>query len=259
MSNELAREYTSPEEKYNQELWWLLQEIKTEQLRTVAGKKIEFFFRDNKTLSKDIQEKLFYKLNSEGRLELERIGIPLVLVSGRRVFHDTLNHFTGEESYTSPSPLMGLVGFSLTIHQERFDELYRSLEQALIDKPVQPAQVEVETGKEEELTYTWDIDRENKVVKCNNTPSKLTPILFAIFNSLYNEEGIPIPLKKLCKAIKKELGHGVYGRDAVRDYIGDLKNTLSKDLEISRKLMEKIIEKNPPTGKIKTVTFYKNP
>jgi len=41
----IIRNYYDPEEKFNQEIWWILQEIRKEQLSTPAGEKVEFSLR----------------------------------------------------------------------------------------------------------------------------------------------------------------------------------------------------------------------
>ena len=106
----------TPEEKFNQEVWWVLQEIKKEQLATPKGEKVYFSLRTlPKTASirrKDIdcgfpqadtQRKLLYKLKEWKTLDLEPTGL----------------YF--DDPFSEPT------AYLLTI-LKKFDELYRLYE-----------------------------------------------------------------------------------------------------------------------------------
>lgn len=73
----------TPEEKFNQEIWWILQEIKKEQLSTPKGEKVEFTLRkppkysrktDDSLPSAETQRKLLNKLKEWKVLDLEPTG-----------------------------------------------------------------------------------------------------------------------------------------------------------------------------------------
>lgn len=103
----------TPEEKFNQEVWWILQEIRKEQLSTPKGEKVEFSIRllskrsrktDNSLPSAEAQRKLLYKLKEWQTLDLEPTGL----------YFDDL--------FTPPT------AYRLIIHQSKFDKLYRLYE-----------------------------------------------------------------------------------------------------------------------------------
>lgn len=104
----------TPEEKFNQEVWWILQEIKKEQLATPKGEKVYFSLRvlpktssirrknvDYGFPQADTQRKLLYKLREWKALDLEPSNLN---------FDDLLS-----------SP----IAYLLTIFK-KFDELYRT-------------------------------------------------------------------------------------------------------------------------------------
>jgi len=106
----------TPEEKFNQEVWWVLQEIKKEQLATPKGEKVYFSLRTlPKTASirrkdvdygfpqADTQRKLLYKLKEWKTLDLEPTGL----------------YF--DDPFSEPT------AYLLTI-LKKFDELYRLYE-----------------------------------------------------------------------------------------------------------------------------------
>jgi len=106
----------TPEEKFNQEVWWVLQEIKKEQLATPKGEKVYFSLRTlPKTASirrkdvdygfpqADTQRKLLYKLKEWKALNLEPTGL----------------YF--DDPFSEPT------AYLLTI-LKKFDELYRLYE-----------------------------------------------------------------------------------------------------------------------------------
>ena len=106
----------TPEEKFNQEVWWILQEIKKEQLATPKGEKVYFSLRllpktdsirrkevDYGIPPADTQRKILYKLKEWKALNLEPTGM---------FFDDPFNPPTA---------------YLLTI-LEKFDELYRLYE-----------------------------------------------------------------------------------------------------------------------------------
>ena len=109
----------------------------------------------------------------------------------------------------------------------------------------------------ETLTYQWEIDRNTRKITLSTSRGVETykperKALFSIFEKLWDNEGTPVSFKELCKVTKQERGY-------TRDYVVDLKNGITKQLNISRDVVEKIIARHPLTGKIKTYTFHKNP
>lgn len=104
----------TPEEKFNQEIWWILQEIRKEQLSTPAGEKVEFSLRkppkysrktDDSLLSDEAQIKLLHKLKEWKALDLKPTGF-----------------FMDDNIFAPPT------AYLLTIRQSKFDELYRLYE-----------------------------------------------------------------------------------------------------------------------------------
>jgi len=106
----------TPEEKFNQEVWWVLQEIKKEQLATPKGEKVYFSLRTlPKTASirrkdvnygfpqPDTQRKILHKLKEWKALDLQPTGM---------YFDDIFNPPTA---------------YLLTV-LKKFDELYRLYE-----------------------------------------------------------------------------------------------------------------------------------
>ncbi len=63
----------TPEEEFNQEIWWILQEIRKEQLATLKGEKVKFKIRYHSGIpSIERQKKLLHILQAKGVLsELE--------------------------------------------------------------------------------------------------------------------------------------------------------------------------------------------
>ncbi len=104
----------TPEEKFNQDVWWILQEIKKEELLASKGEKIEFSIRslpkprsikredvDYGFPSEETQQKLLYKL--KGWKAIDNLE-PTVF--------DFNNFFSPPRAY------------SLTIRQPKFNNLY---------------------------------------------------------------------------------------------------------------------------------------
>lgn len=123
----------TPEEKVNNDFWWILREIRNEELLTTKGKSVEFCVRvqpktsakkkatddTNPIPSEDTQRKLLYKLKEWKALNLEPA-------------HDMLS----DNMFNPPTR------YFLTIHQEKFNELYRSYESSMghqENKETQPA------------------------------------------------------------------------------------------------------------------------
>ena len=116
----------TPEEKFNQEIWWILQEIKKEQLATPKGEKVEFTLRkppkysrktDDGLPSAEAQRKLLNKLKEWKVLELEPTG------------------FFVDDIFTPPT------AYLLTIRQLKFNEFYHLYESGgsyLEDKKATP-------------------------------------------------------------------------------------------------------------------------
>ena len=103
----------TPEEKFNQEIWWILQEIRKEQLSTPKGEKVEFSLRkpskysrkaDDSLPTVGTQRKLLQKLKEWKVLDLEPTG------------------FFVDDIFTPPT------AYLLTIRQSKFNEFYRLYE-----------------------------------------------------------------------------------------------------------------------------------
>ena len=127
----------TPEEKFNQEVWWALQEIKKEQLATLKGEKVYFSLRTlPKTASirrkdvdygfpqADTQRKLLYKLKEWKALDLQPIGADL----------DDIFSFNPPTSYL------------LTI-LKKFDEFYRLYESGGFYSENQKATTELDSSQ----------------------------------------------------------------------------------------------------------------
>ena len=74
----------TPEEKFNQEIWWILQEIRKEQLSTPAGEKIEVSIqltkkKETDTPSPESQRKLLHKLQEWQALKSLEVADPFYL------------------------------------------------------------------------------------------------------------------------------------------------------------------------------------
>lgn len=104
----------TPEERFNKEIWWILQEIKKEYLATLSGGKVSFYIRiqpkkinkdDEPIPSPDTQRKLLDKL-----VEWKAFGL------------ETDSNFDIILTYNPP------MKYLLKIHKERFDEIYRAYE-----------------------------------------------------------------------------------------------------------------------------------
>ena len=106
---------STPEEKFNQEVWWILQEIKKEQLATPKGEKVYFSLRllpkTSSIRQKDVnygippadtQRKILYKLK-----EWKAIGLEPTETDLDNMF-----------SFNLPTVYL------LTIRQSQFDKLY---------------------------------------------------------------------------------------------------------------------------------------
>lgn len=108
----------TPEEKFNQDVWWILQEIKKDDYLTPKGQRIEFLLRilpNTKSIrrkdvdygfpQKEVQKKLLFKLQEWEALEAEPVDD---LFRNSYIFDPTI--------------------YRLTIKQPKFDELYRRFE-----------------------------------------------------------------------------------------------------------------------------------
>ncbi len=137
----------TPEEKFNQEIWWILQEIKRDNYLTPKGQKIEFSLRSlPKTRSvrrrdvdygfpqEEVQRKLLFKLQEWKALEVQPIDNVL---RGGDIFNPRI--------------------YDLIIKQPKFDELYKKYELANSPKgteqQVKPILRKIENGK---LPYKKD-------------------------------------------------------------------------------------------------------
>ena len=111
----------TPEEKFNQDVWWILREIRNDEFLTRKGEKVEFRVRAQpKTSSRakqsnplnfpteDTQRKLLYKLKEWQAIDLEPA-------------HDIFDN----DLFNPPSR------FLLSIHQAKFTEIYRKYENSI--------------------------------------------------------------------------------------------------------------------------------
>lgn len=96
----------TPDEKFNHDVWWILQEIKREQLYTLKEEMVNFALRlplkqskkiDDGMPSAETQRKLLSKLKEWDAFDLEPTGI----------------YFDDQQT-----------AYLLVIHQSKFDELY---------------------------------------------------------------------------------------------------------------------------------------
>lgn len=99
----------TPEEKFHQEVWWILQEIKKEWLATPQGEKVEFSIRQPDKSGvippAERQRKLLYKLQEKRLIEIE-IGDAFCIVG-----------------VDEPKKYL------LSINQQRFDKFYKKWEE----------------------------------------------------------------------------------------------------------------------------------
>lgn len=108
----------TPEEKFNQDVWWILQEIKKDKLLAPKDEKVEFLIRaqpkirntktnyvDNSIPDIETQRKLLYKLKDWKAVDV--VPVDNVL-RGSDIFNPKI--------------------YDLTIKQPKFDELYRLYE-----------------------------------------------------------------------------------------------------------------------------------
>lgn len=99
----------TPEEKFHQEVWWILQEIKKEWLATPQSEKVEFSIRQPDKSGvippAERQRKLLYKLQEKRLIEIE-IGDAFCIVG-----------------IDEPKKYL------LSINQQRFDKFYKKWEE----------------------------------------------------------------------------------------------------------------------------------
>ncbi len=120
----------TPEEKFNRDVWWILQEIKKDSYLTPKGQRVEFSLRSlPKTKSirrkdvdygfpqEEVQRKLLFKLQ-----EWKALGdVKAVdnVLRGSDIFNPRI--------------------YDLTIKQPKFDELYKKYEASFSSQPTPPA------------------------------------------------------------------------------------------------------------------------
>lgn len=108
----------TPEEKFNQDVWWILREIRNDEFLTPKGKRVEFCIRvqpktSNKSKqltpqlpSEDTQRKLLYKLQEwQAITDLEAVDN---ILRGSSIFDPRIYQFS--------------------INQKKFTEIYRKYE-----------------------------------------------------------------------------------------------------------------------------------
>jgi len=108
----------TPEEKFNQDIWWILQEIKKEEYITSKGQKVEFYIKkaltkngsQNKNIDynfpqEQVQKKLLYKLQEWNVISIEPVND---ILRGSDIF--------------SPSI------YDLIIKKPKFNKLYKKYE-----------------------------------------------------------------------------------------------------------------------------------
>jgi|GEM_PF-2500410 len=152
----------TPEEKFNQEIWWILQEIKHEEYRTPKGKEVEFFIKkniikkgnqrmniDSTFPEEEVQRKLLDKLKEWGVISFEPVN-------------DILR---GSDIY-SPSI------YALKIKKPKFDEFYKKYESGNSSKKneqwVEPILRKLKDGSillEDSLPEKIDFDYDNDLQK----------------------------------------------------------------------------------------------
>lgn len=133
----------TPEEKFNREVWWLLQEIKKEYLATPKGEKVSFSLRflpksanyiDYGIPTPDTQAKLLQKFNKEFRIldEIESAGFNF-------------------DDFLSPPK-----GYLFIVHQPQFDKIYckykeENAQEGLQDLPKDKGTINEEWTEQEVL------------------------------------------------------------------------------------------------------------
>jgi len=204
----------TPEEKFNQDVWWILQEIKKDNYLTTKGKKVEFSLRSlPKTKSirrkdvdygfpqEDVQRRLLFKLQEWKALDIQPVDN---ILRGSDIFNPRI--------------------YDLTIKQPKFDELYKKYELANRPKEteqwVKPILRKLENGKlpykKDGLFYSlWKYANASRLTgKSLIAFMDLAPLegnpRFAIFDFLNSLQELKIELeditfhediyKKYCKA-----------------------------------------------------------
>lgn len=130
-----------PGERFNQEIWWLLQEIRKEQLSSLEGEKVVFCVLvksetskkvDGDILSDDKQRSLLHKLKEWGAINLRQELTELLTEMTNKVNKDIVDDFAFNPDNPKPWLLPQLpkppTKYVLTIHQPKFDEVYRLYE-----------------------------------------------------------------------------------------------------------------------------------
>lgn len=170
----------TPEEKFNQDVWWVFQEIRKAELFTPKGEKVEFIIENLPEKNKkkdtgyihpneDLQRKLLYKLK-------EWEAIDLVFVN---------NILRGSDEFNKRI-------FQLSVKQPKFNELYKDYESLCRNKEVKDKS-DKKKAKETEIKIE------------NEEPKTITDYLQEIVSELYKQ------YKKYPagKKIRYEVGLGI--------------------------------------------------
>lgn len=147
----------TPEESFNQEVWWTLQEIKKEQLATPRKQRLYFKFRPTLKKTKhvmtvvpsvDMQRKIIEKLEEWKALDAEIYYGPF-----------------GNELVSEP------VGFYLEIHHSRFNDLYALYKNSLAQEvsadrlTKMVAELVHPLGRDDDMTFEiWQLIKGKKPV-----------------------------------------------------------------------------------------------
>lgn len=191
----------TPEEKFNQEIWWILQEIKHEEYRTPKGEEVEFFIKKN------VVKKGNQKINIDFNFPEEEVQRKLLhkLKEWNAISFEPVNDiFRGSDMY-SPSI------YALKIKKTKFDELYKKYEAENNlrenEQWVKPILKKLESGKllykKDELIYSlWKYANAGRLTGKNLISfTDLSPLegssRFAIFEFVSSLRGLKIELEDI--------------------------------------------------------------
>jgi len=179
----------TPEEKFNQEVWWILQEIKKEQLATPKGERVEFNIRqpDKSGIIPLVerQRKLLYKLQELGVLKVE-IGDAFYTL-----FDEPKKYF-------------------LSICQQKFDKFYKKWggidenpwlsEESRITQRKKLFKGQQKQSKENTINFPTDpevieeyLNILNRIEKERQRTPKGEPIAFPVPKGILYAKGVPLP------------------------------------------------------------------
>jgi len=159
----------TPEEKYNQEVWWILQEIKKEQLYCPEDErdKVGFSIRtqpekaDGEILSADVQRKILNQLKEWGAIDLRQNLIEILSETIEQVNNTDNEPSTSNITFNSKLPELPKTPtkYVLMIHQPKFDEIYENYQ--LLNRPLKTSATE-EERKIVTAPENWRLDEDKR-------------------------------------------------------------------------------------------------